>query len=270
MSTPDFSAIKQKQQATWATGDFSVIAARIYFAAEQLCENADLQAGWKVLDVAAGSGNAALAAARRGCIATGADYVPALLDRARERAQAEHLTIDFVEADTEKLPFPDASFDAVTSIFGSMFAPDHRRAAAELARVCKPRGRIALASWTPTGYTGELFKLFGRFLPPPPGVASPSLWGNEPHLREIFGAAIRDIRSTLRQTIFRFRSIEELIATFRTYFGPTVKTYAALPEDQQQGLTREWTELARKYDRNKGTGPVAVVGEYLESVIERA
>ncbi len=270
-ATPDLASIKQKQQATWAAGDFSVVAARIVFAAEQLCESADLQAGWKVLDVATGSGNAALAAARRGCITTGADYVPSLLARGTIRAESEHLKITFVEADTEKLPFPDASFDAVTSIYGSMFSPDHAKAASEVARVCRPGGRIALASWTPDGYVGQMFKLFGTYVPPPAGIQSPALWGTEPHLRTIFGSTLKSVRSTVRQALFRFRSVEEMIEMFRAYFGPTIKAFAALPEDKQQALTRDWTDLARRFDRNKAAkGPVAIAGDYLESIIERA
>lgn len=270
MSAPDLEAIKQRQQATWATGDFSVVAARIVFAAEQLCESADLQAGWRVLDVATGSGNAALAAARRGCITVGADYVPALLERGRERAAAERLNVEFVVGDTENLPFPDASFDAVTSIYGSMFAPNHARAAAEIARVCRPGGKIALASWTPEGYAGEMFKLFSKYAPPPAGITPPVLWGTEPHLRAIFGSALGSIKSTVRQAIFRFQSIDEMMDIFRRYFGPTIKTFSALPADRQTALSSEWAELARRFDRNKGKGSIAVVGEYLESVIERA
>lgn len=268
--TTDFTAIKQKQQATWATGDFSIVAARIYFAAENLCEAADLQAGWRVLDVATGSGNAAIAAARRGCIAVGADYVPALLERGRLRAEAEHLTIEFVEADTEKLPFADRSFDAVTSIYGSMFSPDHTRAASEIARVCKPGGRIALASWTPDGYVGQMFKLFASFVPPPAGVQPPPLWGTEPHLKTIFGPAIKSIRSNIRQTIMRFRSPEEKIEVFRAYFGPTVRAFAALSPDKQAELNTQWLALIRTFDRNKGSGPIAVASDYLESIIDRA
>lgn len=268
--TPDFEAIKQRQQATWATGDFSVVAARIVLTAEQLCESADLQAGWRTLDVATGSGNAALAAARRGCVATGADYVPALLERGRLRAEAEHLRVEFVVGDTESLPFPDASFDAVTSIYGSMFAPNHGRAAAEIARVCRPGGRIALASWTPAGYVGEMFRLFAKYVPPAPGLSPPTLWGTEEHLRKIFGGAIGAIRSATRQAVFRFRSPEEKIELFRAYFGPTVRAFAALPPDKQRELEREWAGLIRRFDRNTGGGPVAIVGEYLESVIERA
>src|SRR5580765_752253 len=180
-SSPDFTAIKQRQQATWASGDFAVVAARIVYQAEQLCETADLQAGWRVLDVATGSGNAALAAARRGCEAVGIDYVPALLERGRIRAEAEHLFVDFLEGDAEQLPFPDAAFDAVVSIYGVMFAPDHRRAASELMRVCRSGGRIALASWTPDGFIGETFRIFSRYLPPAPGLQPPVRWGDLGH-----------------------------------------------------------------------------------------
>src|SRR4051794_36564466 len=186
-SAPDYAAIKQRQQATWASGDFSVVASRIVYQAELLCETADVQAGWRVLDVATGSGNAALAAARRGCDAVGVDYVPALLERGRVRAPAEHLDVRFVEGDAETLPFADASFDAVLSVYGVMFAPDHRRAAGELARVCRPGGRIALASWTPGGFIGETFRAFSRYLPPAPGLRPPVSWGDEPYLDSLFG-----------------------------------------------------------------------------------
>src|SRR5215213_5943701 len=184
---PDFAAVKGRQQGTWASGDFAVVAARIVFQAEHLCETADLHAGWRVLDVATGSGNAALAAARRGCEAVGVDYVPALLRRGRARAAAELLDVEFVEGDAENLPFPDASFDAVVSIYGAMFAPDHHRAAAELARVCRPGGRIALASWTPDGFIGETFRIFSRYIPAPPGLQPPVRWGDEGYLETLFG-----------------------------------------------------------------------------------
>ena len=164
---PDLAAIKQRQQQAWASGDFHVVAARIVLTAEQLCDTADLHAGWRVLDVATGSGNAAIAAARLGCEAVGVDYVPALLDRGRRRAAAEWLDVEFLEGDAEALPFPDASFDAVTSVFGCMFAPDHAQAASELLRVCRPGGTIALASWTPDGFIGQLFRTIGTHVPPP-------------------------------------------------------------------------------------------------------
>src|SRR3954452_9475239 len=185
-SPPDFAAVKRRPQTTWASGDFSVVAARIVFQAEHLCETADLHAGWTVLDVATGSGNAAVAAARRGCAAVGVDYVPALLERGRVRAAAEHLDVRFVEGDAENLPFPDASFDAVVSIYGAMFAPDHDRTAAELARVCRSGGRIALASWTPDGFIGETFRVFARYLPPAPGLRPPVLWGRRGNLAPLF------------------------------------------------------------------------------------
>src|SRR3954465_11991450 len=205
---PDFAAVKGRQQKTWASGDFSVVASRIVFQAEYLCETADIQAGWRVLDVATGSGNAALAAARRGCEVVGIDYVPALLQRGRVRAEAEQLDVRFVEGDAENLHFPDASFDAVLSIYGVMFAPDHRRARAELARVCRPGGRIALASWTPDGFIGETLRIFSRYLPPAPGLEPPILWGDPGYLDALFGQVAASMTSHCRTAVFRFRSAE--------------------------------------------------------------
>lgn len=267
---PDLAAVKQRQQATWATGDFSYVAARIVFAAEVLAENADLQAGWRVLDVATGSGNGAIAAARRGCEVTGLDYVPALLERGRVRADAEHLDVAFVEGDAEALPFPDGSFDAVMSIFGAMFAPDHPKTAHELARVCRAGGCIALASWTPKGFIGELFRLVGSYVPSPPGVPAPSKWGDESYLAALFGDSVRSRRSAVRQAVFRVRSAEEYVQLFRTYFGPTIKAFAALPPDRQPELARDIANLARRFDRNAGNGPAAIVGDYLETIMVRA
>src|SRR5262245_23246728 len=195
---PDLGAIKARQQATWASGDFSFVAARIVISAEMLCEAVNLQAGWRVLVVATGSGKAAIAAARGGCTVVGADYVPALLEAGRVRAKAEHLEVEFVEGDAEKLPFPAASFDAVLSVYGAMFAPDHYRTAAELARVCRPGGVIGLASWTPDGFIGEMFRLVGRYLPPTAGLAPPVRWGDEAHLRMIFGDVIGEMKSQVR------------------------------------------------------------------------
>ena len=204
-AAPDLAAVKQRQQQAWASGDFAVVAARIVLVAEHLCDTADLQAGWRVLDVATGSGNAAIAAARRGCAAVGVDYVPALLERGRVRAAAERLDVEFLEGDAEDLPFPDASFDAVTSVFGAMFAPDHAQAAAELVRVCRPGGTIALASWTPDGFIGELFRTVAAHVPPPAGVQSPMLWGTEAHLRALFGEGICSLETAERTFTFRFR-----------------------------------------------------------------
>src|SRR4051794_38423620 len=261
-SPPDFAAVKRRQQATWASGDFSVVAARIVFQAEHLCETADVQAGWRVVDVATGSGNAAIAAARRGCDAVGVDYVPALLERGRVRAAAEHLDARFVEGDAEDLPFADASFDAVLSIYGVMFAPDHRRAAAELARVCRPGGRIALASWTPGGFIGETFRVFSGYLPPAPGLQPPVAWGDDLYLDTLFGRAAASRESHRRTAVFRFRSAEENVDFFRTYYGPTLRAFEALDPAPREALRADLLALARKYDRNGGTGPVAIAADY--------
>jgi SAM-dependent methyltransferase len=264
-----FAAVKSRQQNTWASGDFSVVASRIVFQAEHLCETADLRAGWRVIDVATGSGNAAIAAARRGCEVVGVDYVPALLERGRVRAAAEHLDVEFLEADAEDLPFPEASFDAVTSIYGVMFAPDHHRAAAELARVCRPGGRIALASWTPDGFIGDTFRVFSRYLPPPPGLQPPIRWGDEAYLGSLFGNVAASMASHHRTAIFRFRSAEENVDFFRTYYGPTLRAFESLDPPGQESLRNELLALARRYDRNGGTGPIAITGDYLETVIDR-
>ena len=232
IATPDLAAVKERQQQAWASGDFAVVASRIVLVAEHLCDTADLQAGWRVLDVATGSGNAAIAAARHGSTAVGVDYVPALLERGRMRAEAEGLAVALLEGDAEALPFPDGSFDAVTSVFGSMFAPDHARAAAELLRVCRPGGTIALASWTPDGFIGELFRTVGAHVPPPAGVQSPMLWGTEAHLRTLFGDRIASLEIEERTFTFRFRSAQEFVDFFRTWYGPTLKAFAALDSNK--------------------------------------
>jgi len=268
-SRPELVALKRRQQTTWASGDFSVVAARIVFQAEHLCETADLQAGWRVLDVATGSGNAAIAAARRGCQAIGIDYVPALLERGRIRAAAEHLDVRFAEGDAENLRFPDAYFDAVTSIYGVMFAPDHRRSAAELIRVCRPGGRIALASWTPGGFIGETFRVFSRYLPPAPGLHPPVAWGDETFLDSLFGPFAASISHHRRTAVFRFRSAEENVDFFRTYYGPTLRAFESLESDRRESLRNDLLALARRYDRNDGNGPIAIAAEYLETVIVR-
>jgi SAM-dependent methyltransferase len=266
-SPPDLAAIKERQQQAWASGDFAVVAARIVLVAEQLCDTADLHAGWRVLDVATGSGNAAIAAARLGCTAVGVDYVPALLERGRERAAAEGLAVELLEGDAEALPFPDDSFDAVMSVFGSMFAPDHRRAAAELMRVCRPGGTIALASWSPDGFVGELFRTVGAHVPPPAGLASPMLWGTETHLRELFGDGIASLELDERTFTWRFRSAEELVEFFRTWYGPTVKAFAAVDGGAREALERDLVELASEWDRlGGGSGAIAIPATYTEAV----
>ena len=268
-TTPDFGAIKERQQQTWASGDFHVVAARITITAEQLVDTADLHAGWRVLDVATGSGNAAIAAARLGCEAVGVDYVPALLERGRKRAAAEGLEVEFVEGDAEALPFPDSSFDAVTSIFGSMFAPNHQQAAAELLRVCKPGGTIALASWAPDGFIGELFRTVSKHVPPPAGLQSPMLWSTEPHLRELFGDTIESLEVTERTFTFRFTSAEEFVTFFRLWYGPTLKAFAALEDTKRDALELDLIELANRSDR-LGSNAIALPATYTEAVAVKA
>jgi SAM-dependent methyltransferase len=262
---PDLAAVKQRQQQAWASGDFAVVAAAIVFVAERLCDTADLHAGWRVLDVATGSGNAAIAAARLGCTAVGVDYVPALIERGRLRAAAERLDVELLEGDAEALPFPDDSFDAVMSVFGSMFAPDHARAAAELLRVSRPGGTIALASWTPDGFIGELFRTVASHVPPPAGVQSPMLWGTEGHLRELFGDCIESLEVTERVFTFRFRSAEDFVTFFRRWYGPTLKAFAALEGEARNALESDLVALARRYDR-LGTDAVAIPAAYTEAV----
>jgi ubiquinone/menaquinone biosynthesis C-methylase UbiE len=266
--TPDLAAVKQKQQQAWASGDFHAVAARIVLVAEQLVDTADLRAGWHVLDVATGSGNAAIAAARLGCQAIGVDYVPSLLERGRERATAEGLDVALLEGDAEALPFPDRSFDAVTSVFGSMFAPDHEKAASELVRVTKPGGTIALASWTPDGFIGELFKVIARHVPPPAGVPSPMLWGTKAHLRKLFGTDVTSLDVRERTFTFRFLSAEDFTTFFRLWYGPTVKAFAALQGDAREALEHDMTDLARTFDR-LGNSAIALPAAYTEAVAIR-
>ena len=265
-SRPDLDAVKQRQRQAWASGDYAAVAARIVLVAERLADTAGLHAGWRVLDVATGSGNAAIAAARLGATAVGVDYVPALLERGRLRATAEGLEVAFVEGDAEALPFADASFDAVTSVFGSMFAPDHERAAAELLRVCRPGGTVALASWTPDGFIGELFRTIGAYVAPPAGVQSPLLWGTEAHLRRLFGEAVSSLDVVERTFTFRFRSAEELVSFFRRWYGPTLKAFAALEgSTAEAALERDLVALARRFDRGGGDA-LAIPSTYTEAV----
>jgi SAM-dependent methyltransferase len=266
---PDLLAVKQRQQQAWASGDFHAVAARIVLVAEQLTDAADLHAGWRVLDVATGSGNAAIAAARLGCTAVGVDYVPSLLERGRLRAAAEGLPVELLEGDAEALPFPDASFDAVTSVFGSMFAPDHERAAAELLRVCRPGGTIALASWTPDGFLGDFFRTMSAHVAPPAGVRSPMLWGTESHLRGLFGDGIASLDAAERTFTFRFRSAEEFVSFFRTWYGPTLKAFASLEPAASEALERDLVALASRHDRLRTDDAIAIPATYLEAVATR-
>ena len=262
----DFAAVKGKQQAAWSAGDYAVIGTTLQIVGETLCEALDLRAGERVLDVAAGNGNATLAAARRWCDVVSTDYVPALLERGRTRASAEGLVVQFEQADAENLPYPDASFDVVLSTFGVMFTPDQEKAAAELARVCKPGGRIGLANWTPASFIGELFKLMGKYLPPAAGMKSPALWGTEERLRELFGSRLGSIEITRKNFVFRYRSAAHWLETFRTFYGPMHKAFGALDDAKQDALAADLLALAGRFNR-AGEGALLVPSEYLEVVI---
>lgn len=268
-AAPDFNAIKVRQKATWASGDYAVVGTTLQIVGETLCEAADLRAGERVLDVAAGNGNATLAAARRWCEVTSTDYVPALLERGRERAAAERLHgIDFREADAEALPFDDGSFDVVLSTFGCMFAPNAPRVAAELLRACRPGGRIAMANWTPDGFIGQVFKTVGRHVPPPAGVGSPALWGTRDRIVELFGAAASGIATETRQFMFRYRSPEHMLEVFRGYYGPILKAFGALDAAGQHALAEELVALMNRFDRARD-GSLVVASDYLEVVVTR-
>jgi len=262
---PDFAAIKAKQQATWASGDFAVIGTTLQIVGESLAEAVDVLAGERVLDVAAGNGNATLAAARRFADVTSTDYVTALLDKGQARAKAEGLNVRFQVADAENLPFDDESFDVALSTFGAMFTPDHTRPAREMLRVVRPGGRIGLANWTPEGFIGQLFKVIGAHVPPPAGLKSPALWGTEPHIVALFGSEAADIRCVRKLFNFRYRSTAHWIQIFRDFYGPTHKAFAALDATRQGALENDIAALLQKLNVAKSS--LVVPGEYLEVVI---
>ncbi len=263
---PDLEALKSRQQAAWSSGDYAVLGTTLQIVGEQLCEALDIRSGQRVLDVAAGNGNATLAAARRWCDVVSTDFVPSLLERGRRRAEAEGLSVAFRQADAEELPFADAAFDVVVSTFGVMFTPDQDKAAAELLRVCKSGGKIGLANWTPEGFVGQLFKTIGRLLPPPDGAKSPALWGTRARIAELFGAAAASIEAEPRSFAVRYRSPEHWLDTFRTYYGPALKAFAALDETNQQRLKDDLLALIGKMNRARD-GIVVVPSEYLEVAI---
>ena len=265
---PDFGAIKQRQQATWASGDYAIVGTTLQIVGESLAEAADVRAGELVLDVAAGNGNATLAAARRFAQVTSTDYVPALLDKGHARARAEGLAVHFQVADVEALPFADRHFDAVLSTFGAMFAPDHMRTASEMVRVVRNGGRIGMANWTPEGFIGRLFKTIAAHVPPPAGVISPALWGTEAHLHDLFGTRAARIDVTRKHFMFRYRSAAHWLQVFRQFYGPTHKAFAALDEKGQQALERDIVALL---DGMNTAGPDSLVipSEYLEIVVTR-
>ena len=269
LSTPpvaDFAAVKLKQQAAWSAGDYAVVGTTLQIVGETLCEALDLRAGERVLDVAAGNGNATLAAARRWCDVVSTDYVGALLARGQARASAEGLAVQFQEADAENLPFADGSFDVVLSTFGVMFTPNQERAASEMARVCKSGGKIGLANWTPSSFIGELFKLMGRYIPPPAGVKSPSLWGTEERLRELFGDRIATLETVRKNFVFRYRTPQHWLDTFRTYYGPVQKAFNAVGATREEALAADLIRLVQQFNR-ADDGAMVLPSEYLEIVI---
>ena len=267
-AAPNFAAIKQKQQATWASGDFAVVGTTLQIVGETLAEATDVCADERVLDVAAGNGNATLAAARRFAHVTSTDYVPALLDKGRERARAEGLAVRFLEADVEELPFADGTYDVVLSTFGAIFAPDHARTASEMMRVLRPGGRLGMANWTPQGFIGRLFKVIGAHVAPPAGLKSPALWGSEPYLAELFGTRTGEIRCQPRIFNFRYRSAAHFVQVFRDYYGPTHKAFAAVGDSGGPALERDITALLAELN-TAGPSSLVVPAEYLEVVVTK-
>lgn len=264
----DLVALKGRQQIAWSTGNYAVVGTTLQIVGEQLCEAMDLRSGSTVLDVAAGNGNASLAAARRWCDVTSTDYVPSLLESGRARARADGMTITFQEADAENLPFADGAFDYVMSTFGVMFTPNQGQAAAEMARVCKSGGRIGLASWTPDSFIGQLFKTIGTYIPPAAGVKPPSLWGTKEGIDELFADTASEITFTSREFVLRYRSPVHWIEVFRTYYGPMNKTFAALDADRQAAFTEDLLRLMER-DNRSGDETLVLPSAYLEVVIDR-
>jgi SAM-dependent methyltransferase len=263
----DLAAVKTKQHLAWSAGDYAVVGTTLQIVGESLCEALDLRAGERVLDVAAGNGNATLAAARRWCDVVSTDYVPALLERGRARASADGLPVKFEQADAENLPYADRSFDVVMSTFGVMFTPDQDKAAAEMARVCKSGGRIGLANWTPTSFVGELFKTMRQYLPSPAGVKSPVLWGTEARIRELFGDRAQSITIEPKHFVFRYHSAAHFLEVFRTFYGPMHTSFAALDPEKQAALAADLIAVAGKFNRATD-GTLVAPGEYLEVVIQ--
>lgn len=267
-AAPDLKAIKTKQQMAWTSGDYAVVGTTLQIVGEQLAEALDLRAGQKVLDIAAGNGNATLAAARRWCAVTSTDYVEHLLERGRQRAEAEGLSVTFQKADAEALPFADASFDAVLSTFGAMFSPDQSRTASEMLRVCRPGGRIGLANWTPDGFIGQMFKTIGKHLPPPAGVKSPALWGTWEWMEKAFRAEASSLVAEPRHFVFRYRSAEHFVDVFRRYYGPMLKAFEALQGAGRNALARDIIELIGRFNKS-GDETMVVPSEYLEVVVTK-
>ena len=266
-ATIDLAAVKGRQQVAWSSGDYAVVGTTLQIVGESLCEAIDLRSNQRVLDVAAGNGNATLAAARRFADVVSTDYVAALLERGRERAKADHLPVTFQEADAEALPFDDASFDVVLSTFGVMFTPNQEQAAKEMLRVCRPGGKIGLANWTPESFIGQLFKTIGKYVPPAPGVKSPALWGTKAHLETLFGTKAA-VAAESRHFVFRYKSPNHWLEIFRGYYGPVLKAFAAIDPVAREALEKDIRALVDKFNIAKD-GTVVIPSEYLEVIITR-
>ena len=266
-ATTDLATVKGRQQVAWGSGDYAVVGTTLQIVGETLCEAVDLRSGQRVLDVAAGNGNATLAAARRFADVVSTDYVGTLLERGRERAKAEHLQVAFQEADAEALPFPDTSFDAVLSTFGVMFTPNQEQAAHELLRVCRAGGKIGLANWTPESFIGQVFKTIGKYVPPASGVKSPALWGNKAHLEALFGPKAA-VAAQSRHFVFRYKSPDHWLEIFRNYYGPVLKAFAAIDATAREGLEKDLRALLDKSNVAKD-GTLVAPSEYLEVVVTK-
>ena len=266
-ATPDLATIKSRQQIAWGSGDYAMIGTTLQIVGETLCEAVDLRSNQRVLDVAAGNGNATLAAARRFAEVVSTDYVATLLERGRERAAADRLTVTFQEADAENLPFGDASVDVVLSTFGGMFTPNQQKAASELVRVCRPGGKIGLANWTPDSFVGQVFKAIGKYIPPAPGMKSPMLWGDRAHLDTLFGSA-GTIAAERKTFVFRYRSPGHWVEMFKEYYGPMVKALAAVDADARRSLLAALQATARKFNVAED-GTAVMPGDYLEVVVTK-
>jgi ubiquinone/menaquinone biosynthesis C-methylase UbiE len=264
----DLKALKAKQQTAWSSGDYAVIGTTLQIVGEQLAEAMDLRAGQTVLDVAAGNGNVTLAAARRWCEVTSTDYVESLLARGRKRAEAEGLQVKFQVVDAEDLPFADSSFDAVVSTFGGMFSPDQDRTSAEMIRVCKPGGRIGLANWTPESFVGQMFKIIGKYLPPPTGVKSPAVWGTRSWVETTFAPAASTFATEPRHFLFRYRSAQHFLDVFRAYYGPVLKSFEVLDTTGRKALARDIIDLVERFNAS-GDKTMVVPGEYLEVIVTK-
>jgi SAM-dependent methyltransferase len=257
--------VTRRQQATWASGDFHKIGVSQVIVGERLCDEIPITYGQRVLDVACGSGNTALAAARRGAEVTGLDYVPALLERAAVRAQAEGLVMELVEGDAQALQFDDGSFDVVLSTFGAMFAPDQQKVADELLRVCRPGGIVGMANWTPGSFVDDLFRVTAQFAPPPPGVRPATEWGRGVRLHELFGERVISLHLSDQVTCQRVPSTDGWIELMRSYYGPTHKTFAALDAESAELYTERLREVINRY--NRATDGTVMTAQHYVNVI---